>query len=110
MAIITCKDGTVDHFGTTYPSGTHVSGTLIQGSNAFCKINGVEIVVEDGTLVVPLHNYTPTNTHSHVFTPNTFFNSYFFIEGKKIVCIGDSYSSDITTVNSGGSNIFFDIL
>jgi hypothetical protein len=109
MVRIVVSDATVSHTGTTVVGA--VAGTVTVGSNSFVKIEGNLIMDESGTLVVPSHEYNlvPPLFHSHSFTPNTFAQSFVTIENKKIVLLGDSYSGDLTTIDSVGSNSFVDI-
>lgn len=109
MVKIVVEDGTCIHNGTTVVGP--VAGTLTTGSNTFAKINGKLIMVEDGTLEVPLHKYqnSPALFHSHSFSVNSFQQSFAKINGKRIILLGDNYSNDITTINNQGSNTFCDI-
>jgi hypothetical protein len=106
MALIAVKDGTSTHTGSTVAGP--VAGTLTEGSNSFFTIEGQEIVVEDGTMEIPSHQYQvmPPLFHSHSFSPDTIAQSFFTIEGNKIVQVGDSYSSDPTSIDGAGSNSF----
>ena len=64
---------------------------------------------DTGTMEVPLHNNppcVPANIQSHSYTPDTLANSYFYIEGKLVVLVGDSFSGDATAVDGAGTNSF----
>lgn len=65
-------------------------------------------MVEDGDMVVPSH--LPPSClpppESHAYSPTSLANSYFYIEGLRVVVLGDSYPSDPTAVDGTGSNTF----
>jgi len=110
MTLIACSDGTCSHVDTV--CGGPVAGTLTAGSNVFVQINGVTVVVDDGTLVVPSHNNppcVPSNIQSHNFTLNSFAQSFVTVNGLKIAVDGDSYTGDITFIDNVGSNSFVQV-
>jgi hypothetical protein len=62
---------------------------------------------------VPSHIFDlgpPPQSHSHTFTTDTFLQDFVFVENKKVVLVGDNYSSDITTVTTSGGNDFVEII
>lgn len=64
-------------------------------------------MVDDGTFEVPTHNNppcAPANLQSHSYTPNSLANGYFYIAGKRVVLVGDSYTTDPTTATGAGTN------
>lgn len=109
MSLAVCSDGVSSHTGSA--CSPPVLGTISAGSNSFFTINGVPVVVEDGTLEVPSHLpascIPPPETHSYPFT--SVANSYFYIEGLRVVTIGDGYLADPTTATGAGANTFFDV-
>lgn len=107
MALMACEDGTCTHTGTVCAGP--VPGTLTAGSNPLFRIEGVKVMVDDGTMDVPTHNNppcVPPNLQSHSYEPDTLANSYFYIEGKLAVLLGDSFSGDATAVDDAGTNGF----
>ena len=69
-------------------------------------------MVDDGTMEVPSHNNppcVPANIQSHSYTPDTLQNSYFYIEGRLVILVGDSYSGDATAVDGAGTNTFLTV-
>ncbi len=106
---IAIEDTESEHTGSTVVGP--VAGTIIVNSNNFVKIEGQNIMVEDGTMEIPLHQYQtlPPLFHSHSFSPDTLANNYFFIEANPIVLVVDSYSSDETTIKNAGSNTFVEV-
>ena len=109
MTKVVCIDGTSNHTGTTVVG--NVSGTLTAGSNSFVSIGSVAVMVEDGNMDIPTHQYVliPPLFHSHTFTPDTLGQGFVTIEGKKMCLLGDSYSGNATDIDSMGSNTFVDI-
>ena len=110
MTKIVLSDGVSTHDGSV--CGGDVLGTVLVGTNAFVKIAGTLIMVEDGTLEVPSHNNppcTPPNFSTHSFTSDTFVQSFTKIEGKKVLLVGDSFSGDNTFISGEGGNTFVEI-
>lgn len=110
MALMACSDGAANHTGSVCAGA--VAGTLTAGSNTFFTIEGVKVMVEDGTMEIPTHNNPPCdppNLQSHSYSPSPSQN-YFYIEGKRIIVVGDSYSADATDVDGAGTNTFVEIL
>lgn len=110
MTLIVDEDATCNHTGTVCAGA--VAGTVLVGTNGFFTIEGKEIMVDDGTLEVPTHNNppcTPPNNLSHSFPVDTLAQSFFTIEGKKVVLLGDSSSGDATDIDSQGSNSFMSV-
>jgi hypothetical protein len=104
---IVVDDGTSKHTGSTVVGP--VAGTLTVGSDTFVTVIGHKVMVEDGTMVIPTHEYStgpPPLYHSHNYAPNTFQQSFVKVNGKKVVLVGDNYSSDATDVETAGSNNF----
>ena len=109
MGLIALSDGTSRHTGTTVVGP--VAGTLTAGSNSFVKVNGVLMMVEDGKMNIPSHQYIilPPAFHSHSFSPDTITDTFVTVAVKKICQVSDSYSSDATNINGDGSNSFVTI-
>ena len=109
MALIAVEDGTSEHTGSTVVGP--VAGTLTVGSNSFFTIEGKLAMVEDGTMEIPSHQYQllPPLFHSHSYNPDTLANNYFYIEGKRVILVGDSFSGDATEVKTAGSNSIFEV-
>ena len=109
MTKVTVQDGESKHTGSTVVGD--VLGTIDVGSNSFFSIGGQRIAVSDGVMVIPSHQFIifPPAFHSHNYTPDTITNNYFYIEGKQIITVGDTYSSDATEISNAGSNAFFNI-
>ena len=110
MVKIAVADSTSEHTGTVCAGP--VAGTVTPGTNAFAKIKGQLIMVDDGTLEVPSHlnpPCTPGTPASHSFTPNTFQQTFAKVNGRKMVLVGDSFSGDATNMNGAGSNNIADV-
>lgn len=109
MTLAVVEDGESKHSGSTVVGD--VLGTVNVGSNSFFRIGGQRVVVSDGTMEIPVHQYIifPPAYHSHSFTPDTIGNNYFYIDNKPIILVGDSYSGDATEISNAGSNAFFNI-
>jgi len=104
------NDGTSNHTGSTVVGP--VAGTLTEGSNGFFTIEGVPVMVEDGIMVIPTHQYVtgpPPEYHNHNYPCDIFAQNFVTIEGNKINLLGDSYSGDATAINNAGSNSFVEI-
>lgn len=104
---ITVEDGTSKHTGSTVVGP--VAGTVTVGSDTFVTVNGKKVMVEDGIMVIPTHEYStgpPPLYHSHNYACNTFQQLYVKVNGKKVVLVGDTYSSDATDIETQGSNTF----
>jgi len=109
MAKAACADGSSVHTGTTVVGP--VEGSVLPGSNGFCFILGAQIMVQDGTMEIPNHQYqvTPPLFHSHSFSPTVFQQSFVTVQGLKMCLVGDSHSADPTEVDSAGSNGFVEV-
>jgi len=112
MALVALEDGESTHTGTTLAGD--IGGSLTRGSNSFVSVSGVKMMVQDGTMEIPSHWYAtvPIDVklyHSHSFSPDTLSQSFVTIEGKKLVLVGDAYSSDPTAVTGAGSNNFVEV-
>ena len=106
MALVADENATTTHTGTTVVGP--VGGTVDVGSNNFVSIESELVMVDDGTLEVPSHQYasSPDLFHSHSFVPDAVQQSYFLIEGRPVILKGDSYNADPTEIDSAGSNTF----
>ncbi len=106
---VVVEDAISEHTGSTVVGA--VSGSISVGSNNFFSIGWKLVMVEDGTIDIPDHQYQldPPLYHSHNYQPDTLKNNYFFIEGKKIVLVGDKYSQDESEIKTAGSNDFVEV-
>lgn len=109
MVKIAVENGTSIHTGSTVVGP--VAGTLTVGSNTFVKIEGKKMMVNDGTMVIPSHQYNllPPLFHSHAYIP-TATKTYVTIEGRPVIVVGDAYVADSTQVNAASSNSFVEAL
>jgi len=110
MTLIAVNDGTSNHTGSTVVGP--VAGTLTAGSNSFVMIEGVPVMVEDGIMEIPSHQFVvfPPQFHSHDFACDTLAQSFVMIEGNKINLLVDSYSGDATDIDNVGTNNFVEII
>lgn len=109
MTLAVVEDGQSKHSGTTVVGD--VLGTVNVGSNSFFSVGGKRIAVSDGSMAIPSHQYIifPPAFHSHLFTPNTIGNNYFYIDGKPILLVGDTYTPDPTEISNAGSNTILEV-
>lgn len=105
MVLVAIEDGTSNHTGSVCIGAE--AGTLLVGSNNFFTIEGKLIMVDDGTMEIPIHlnpPCAPGTPDSHSYSPDVLQNNYFFIEGNPVILVGDNYSPDATEVDSAGQS------
>jgi hypothetical protein len=105
MSYAATEDAVSTHTGSTVVGP--VAGTVTKGSNNILKVESKYVMVEDGTLEIPVHQYqlVPALFHSHSFTPDNFNQSIWLIEGKKVCVDGDSYTGDATSITNAAQSI-----
>lgn len=105
MALVATENGTCEHTGSTCVGP--VAGTLV-GGQSFVTIEGSLVMVEAGTMEVPVHGNPPCFPvpilASHSYNPDTLQQNYFYIEGSLVVLQGDTYNGDATEVDDAGQS------